>query len=76
MEGFIVVVAEKHIEEEHLVFTSEDAALAVAKDLADYWLEQYGLSLEDCDTENYDSLLYHVDAEDCFRIYVKTQKID
>lgn len=75
--GFIVVRQEGHIDANHWVCLALPDALKIAGDVVAYWADHYGVQENDIpvDTDLHEDLLFHYDAEDCFRVYVQAQEI-
>jgi hypothetical protein len=74
-DAWIVVRQEKHIDERYWVCVSKEDALKIAADVVAYWTAGYHPDPDCVDTTLYDDQLFHVDAEDAFRVVVQPQQI-
>ena len=70
--AWIVVRTERHVEDRFWIFEREKDAVFVAEAVVAYWADQYGSALDGCtDTYLREDLVYHVNREDAFRVYVR-----
>ena len=70
--AWIVVRTESHVEDRYWVFERKEDAIFVAKAFVAYWAEKYGPARAGCvDTGLYETLAYHVNMENAFRVYVQ-----
>ncbi len=68
--AWIVVREEKHIDDKYWVCLREQDAMAIAKDVADYWIKEYAPEEDEIDTEPRGYMLFLVDIEDSACVYV------
>ena len=80
VNGFIVVLEEKHSDNRYWVYSERKDALKIAKEISSYWKENYedviGEGEVDIDRALYnESIIYNYNVEDCFCVYVKSTVI-
>ena len=87
ISAWIVVREEKHIDDKYWICLDRDDALLIARNVIDYWKEEYDVNDEDdeVDRECYGAQVLHYDVEDAFRVFVEpvvirsngeTEKVD
>ena len=73
--GWIVVREEKHIDKRFWVCVNKEDALAIARDVTEYWKKVYSPNPDLIDEILYEDLLFNYNAEEKFWVYVKPQAI-
>lgn len=71
--GWIVIRTEKHVDDKYWVCMKRKDALAIAKDVAEYWRSQYPHFR--VDRTRYGEAIFSRMAEEYFHVYVIPQVI-
>ncbi len=73
IKAWIVIREEKHLDHKYWVFLNRDDALQVAREIAEYWRRKY--EPDEGELYVYEDQLFHVTAEDLYRVEVLPQNI-
>lgn len=69
-EVYLVIREEKHIDRKYVVCMEKEGALAIAKEISNYWKNEYEHIDEDIDTDCSSDEIFRCSKPNCFHICV------